>query len=65
VLDILPYASPMFSKCCECLCNTVYTQLVFLHRGYFMTCYGAIAPSSVHMLLRRIYYCSAFRLSLK
>jgi hypothetical protein len=49
----------------ERLCNTVYTQLVFLRREHFTgTCFGAIAPSSGRMLLRRIRYCSAFRLSL-
>jgi hypothetical protein len=52
-------------KSIEFLCNTVYTQLVFLHREHFTTCFGAIAPSSGHMLLRKILYYNAFTLSLR
>jgi hypothetical protein len=48
-----------------CICNTVYTQLIILHREHFLRRHvtGLIAPSSGRTSLRGILYCNAFRLS--
>jgi hypothetical protein len=51
----------------KCLCNTIYTQLFFFIEKTLLRRHVSelTAPSSGHMSLRRLRYCSDFRLSLR